>query len=316
MLCATGRWAEAEALLIDALGPPTHPTIAAPPADARPPRDPAASTRAASTRRPSCWPRSRTSVTSCEPLARVHLARGELDLGAAVARRGVVRAGRRRAAGGAAARRARRDRARPRATSTPPGEAADDLAARRRRGRPRRRSTPTPTVAHGRVLAALGDHRRRARGVHRRHAPGSSTDDRPLASAAVRLELAEVLAADGTPPAAIAEGRAALAVLRPPRRRAGPRPGRRPAADAGRHRPVAPPRCRGGGRRPDPAREREVLDAGGPTGLTNAADRRAAVHLAEDGRAPRRPGARQARRPQPGRGGGAVRAAGRPPSHE
>ncbi len=88
VLCATGRWPEAEAQLLDALGPDDAPAIAHRPlavahlAHLR--VDQGRVDEAADLLAPfEEW------VTSCAPLARVHRARGELDLAAAVARRGV-----------------------------------------------------------------------------------------------------------------------------------------------------------------------------------------------------------------------------------
>ena len=59
VLCAAGRWPEAEALMIEALGPDEAPNLDT--GRRTSPTSPACgSSRAGSTRPPSCWPRSRT----------------------------------------------------------------------------------------------------------------------------------------------------------------------------------------------------------------------------------------------------------------
>lgn len=264
VLCASGQWPEGEAQLLDALGPADAPSIAHRPlavahlADLR--LDQGRVDEAADLLAPfEDW------VTSCAPLARVHRARGDLDLAAAVARRGVSEMV------GDALRSApllgllaeieldRGDIAAARV-------AADELA-----GVAGRVDLPAvqaaAEVADGRVRAAAGD------GAGARQAFAAAKGrldgvDSPMALATVRLALAEVLAADGDIPAAIVEARAALACFD----RLGARPCRdradallRAWGDTGRSRPRDAAAAVGALTR----REREVLDSLAQ-GLTNA----------------------------------------------
>jgi DNA-binding NarL/FixJ family response regulator len=264
VLCATGRWPEAEAQLLDALGPDDAPAIAHRPlavahlADLR--LDQGRVDEAADLLAPfEEW------VTSCAPLARVHRARGELELAAAVARRGVSEMV------GDALRMApllsllveieldRGEAATARA-------AADELAVLAGR-------VDLPAVhaaadvADGRVRAATGD-RAGARAAFAAAKARLVDGDSPMALATVRMALAEVLAADGDTPAAVAEARAALACFdrlgaRPARDRADER--LRSWGDTARSRPRDAATAVGALTR----REREVLDAVA-RGLTNA----------------------------------------------
>ena len=87
VLCAAGRWSRAEALMIEALGPADRPNSAhraltvAHLASLR--IEQGRVEEAADLLAPF-----EDRVTSCGPLARVHLLRGELDLAAAILRRG------------------------------------------------------------------------------------------------------------------------------------------------------------------------------------------------------------------------------------
>ena len=140
-------------------------------------------------------------------------------------------------------------------------------------------------------------------------------DERPMLLATVRLELAEALARSGDQAAAIAEARAALSCFE------------RLGADAYRDQASALLRSLGDTARARPqrademtaalsVREQEVLELVS-LGLSNAEIAIAAVHLAEDRRAPRRSDPDQARRAQSRRGSSACRAAcGLAPSRE
>ena len=128
-----GRWPEAEAQLLDALGPADSPTIAHRPLDDRPPRRPPPRPGPRRRGRRPAGRRSRTGSRAARPLARVHRARGDLDLAAAVARRGVsemVGDALRSAPLLVAARRGRARAGRPRRGGR---AAADELAAAGRR---------------------------------------------------------------------------------------------------------------------------------------------------------------------------------------
>jgi len=264
VLCATGRWPEAEAQLLDALGPVDAPAIAHRPlavahlADLR--LDQGRVDEAADLLSPfEEW------VTSCAPLARVHRARGELDLAAAVARRGVSEMV------GDALRSApllsllveiELDRGDPAAARVAADELAVladqvDLAA----------VHAAAEVADGRVRAATRDSAG-ARGAFAAAKARLVDGDSPMALATVRMALAEVLAADGDTPAAVVEARAALACFD----RLGARPARdradavlRSWGDTARSRPRDAAAAVGSLTR----REREVLDAVA-RGLTNA----------------------------------------------
>ena len=236
VLCATGRWPEAEAELLDALGPADDPGIAHRPlalahlAALR--LDQGRVDEAADLLAPF-----EDSLTSCGPLAQVHRARGDLDLAAAVARRGVSEL-----VGDAL-------RAAPllallveieldRGDLDAARVAADDLVAVAA-------TVDLPSVhaaadaAVGRVCAAAGDDDGARAGfaaAKARLVDGAS----PLALARVRLALAGCLAASGEVAAAIDEARAARATFE----RLGARPARDEAdallrtwGDTGRSRP-------------------------------------------------------------------------------
>ncbi|HEY2998947.1 MAG TPA: LuxR C-terminal-related transcriptional regulator [Acidimicrobiales bacterium] len=264
VLCASGRWPEAEALLVEALGPAQAPTVAhraltvAHLADLR--LDQGRVEEAADLLAPfEDW------VTTCGPLARVHLRRGDLDLAAAVLRRGLgelvgdaLRAGPllstlvevELARGDVAAARAA-------AAELDTLAAAVELVALRAEA----------ALASGRVLAAEGD-AGGALAAFGRAKAALAGDERPLALGLVRLDLARTLEAGGDRAGAVAEARAALAAFD------------RLGATTARDRVSALLRGWGDTGRPRPAdaaalaatltrREQEVLDLVAE-GLTNA----------------------------------------------
>jgi DNA-binding CsgD family transcriptional regulator len=207
VLCASGRWSEAEALMVEALGPDDAPNL-----------DHRAVTvshlaglrleqgrvdEAAELLAPyEDW------VTTCGSLARVHLRRGELDQAAAVLRRGLSEL-----VGDAV-------RSAPllatlveveltRGDAAAAGEAAGELAAVAGAvDLPAVRAEAA--VAEGRVAAAAGD-AGAARTAFAAAKAMLGPGQRPLDLGRVRLELARALDAAGDRPGAVAEARAALA---------------------------------------------------------------------------------------------------------
>jgi len=208
VLSAAGRWPEAEALMIEALGPDEAPN----------PEHRALNVahlaglwleqgrvdEAAELLTPfEDW------VTACEPLARVHLRRGELELAAAVLRRGLSELV------GDAVRaapllatlvevelaRGDRDAAAAAAGNLAGLAAAVDVLSVR----------ADAAVAAGRVAAAAASDSGAARGAFADAKALLAGEDRPLALGRVRLELARALDAAGDRPGAVAEVRAALA---------------------------------------------------------------------------------------------------------
>jgi tetratricopeptide (TPR) repeat protein len=186
VLCAAGRWPEAEALLREALGSRDAPSIAhraltvAHLAGLR--LDQGRVDEAAELLAPfEDW------VTSCEPLARVHLRRGDHDLAAAVLRRGLselvgdaLRAGPLLAAlVEVELARGDVDRARAAADALAALAAGVDLVVLH----------ADAALAAGRVAAATGDlaAASTALATAKTHLP---PDERPLALGTVRLELA------------------------------------------------------------------------------------------------------------------------------
>jgi DNA-binding CsgD family transcriptional regulator len=264
VLCASGRWEEAEALLLEALGPAEAPAVA---------HRATALAHLASLRVDQGRPQEAADllapfidvVTSCGPLARAHLLQGEVDLAAAVLHRGLdemvgdtlrqapllaslVEVELRRqdveAARGACA------------ALTSLAEHSDQEVLRAEAAR-----------ADGRIHAALGDWpgATQALTAAKAHLAGG---ERPFLLGLVRLELAETRARAGDAPGAISEARAALACFE----RLGARPARDQAAallrslgDTGRTRPQDQGQLAGSLTK----RETEVLDLI-TEGLTNA----------------------------------------------
>jgi DNA-binding CsgD family transcriptional regulator len=264
VLSAAGRWPEAEALMLEALGPSDSPTLAhrattvAHLAGLRVEQgrvDEAADLLAPFEDR----------VSSCLPLAQVHLRRGEADLAAAVLRRGLqeLNADVLRTAPLLTAlvdvelHRGDIDAARD--TAAELAALADDVDVSVVRA--------DAAIAEGRVLAALGDHAA-AIDAYCQVKGEIGEDEWPLRLGMVRLELAEVLAAAGDNPAAIVEARAAHATFQ----RLGATTARdrasallRSLGDTGRSRPQQAADLDAALTR----REREVLDLV-RDGLTNA----------------------------------------------
>jgi DNA-binding CsgD family transcriptional regulator len=207
VLCAAGRWREAEALMIEALGPDEAPNLEHRALNVahlaglwleQGRVDEAAELMAPF----EDW------VTVCEPLARVHLRRGEPELAGAVLRRGLselvgdaVRAAPLLAAL-VDVELARGDRGAAAASAGDLAElaAAVDLPPLR----------ADAAVAAGRVAAAGGDVGP-ARSAFAEAKALLAGEDRPLALGRVRLDLARALDAAGDRPGAVAEVRAALA---------------------------------------------------------------------------------------------------------
>lgn len=207
VLCESGRWEEGEALLLEALGPPEAPVTSH--------RATTIGHLAALRLEQGRVDEAATllapfedHVAACGPLARVHHTRGELDLAAAVLRRGVEEL-----AGDALRRgpllselvevelaRGDLDAARAFAGSLAELAAAAESAVLRAAAR----------RAEGQVLLAEGD-RRAAIAALRGAKELLPTDEHPLRLSRLRLELAELLAAEDDAIAAIGEARAALA---------------------------------------------------------------------------------------------------------
>jgi DNA-binding CsgD family transcriptional regulator len=206
VLCAAGQWSQAEDLMIEALGPADRPNFAHRPltvahlANLR--IEQGRVEEAADLLAPF-----EDHVTSCAPLARVHLLRGDLDLAAAILRRGrkemigdVLRAGPLLALlVDVELQRGDIDAAREAAEELAALASDADVAVLR----------ADAAVAEGRVLVALGDP---SAAIHsfERAAGHLAAGERPLQLGLVRLELAEVLADIGDTPGAVVAARAAL----------------------------------------------------------------------------------------------------------
>jgi DNA-binding CsgD family transcriptional regulator len=207
VLSAAGQWSQAEALMIEALGPADRPNLA----------HRATTVAHLATLRIEQGRIEEAAdllvpfedhVTSCAPLARVHLLRGELDLAAAILRRGrremtgdVLRVGPLLALlVDVELQRGDVDAARAAADELAACAADADVAVLR----------ADAAAAEGRVLVALGDHSAAVESFE--GAAGHlAAGERPLQLGLVRLELAEVLAKTGDTPGAVVEARAALA---------------------------------------------------------------------------------------------------------
>ena len=206
VLSAAGRWSEAESLLVDALGPADNPDLChraltvAHLASLR--LDQGRVEEAAVLLAPF-----EDQITSCAPLARVHLRRGEPDLAAAVLERGMQElvGDRVRTAPLLALltdvelQRGNVDAARAAAEELAEIAALSDLDSLRSEA----------ALADARVLAALGD--RLAATEAFATAKAHLADDRPFQLGLVRLELASLLSNAGDTPGALSEARAALA---------------------------------------------------------------------------------------------------------
>lgn len=209
VLCTAGRWPEGEAALLEALGPEGSAIYA---------HRSEAAARLASLRLVQGRVEEAAALLrpfedrpgSCEPLARVHLANGELDLAEAVARRGLGVAGGDRlrtaslrsvlveidlARGDVVAARAQAD-------------VIDELA----RTTGCRLLYADAAVARGRVAAARLDPQAAAAAFHevRTHL---HPDERPLVAGVVALELAQALADANDRGAALDQARAAMAIF-------------------------------------------------------------------------------------------------------
>jgi DNA-binding CsgD family transcriptional regulator len=209
VLCSAGRWGEAEEAILDALGPqgsssvPHRIELVARLAELR--VDQGRLDEAAALLVPY-----EDRLPACQALARVHLARGELELAAAAARRALKELVGDALRGG------------PLLALVVEAElrlgdvAAADSAAQALEALAAAAESPVlrakAAMARGRVAASTGDH----------HAAVSSFeavprllagDERPLLAGQARVESARALAAEGEVAAAISEARAALAVF-------------------------------------------------------------------------------------------------------
>lgn len=263
VLSANGRWDEAEALMVDALGPPERPAVTHHDLTsahlAQLHLDRGRVEEAAALLAPY-----EDRLVAAAPLARVHLEQGAPDLAAAVLRRALadlVDDALRSAPLQALLVRAELARGDVAEAAT----ACEALAATAAAV-----DLPVPraeaAIARARVARAAGEHDAALRDYA---AAASLLGDgiRPLMAATVHVELAELQADRGDTAAAVVAGRAALAACE----RLGPNPLRDRAAALLRRLGAAPGRPLGTASLPGDLteREREVLSLLG-AGLTNA----------------------------------------------
>ncbi len=210
VLCTAGRWTEGEEAILEVLGPSgsaylSHRAEAA----AR-----LASLRllqgrvgeAAELLRPF-----EDRPSSCEPLARVHLVNGDLDLADGVGRRGLAAVGRDRLRAGVLrsvlveVELARHDVAAAAAHTQALKELAEATESRVLHAE--------AALAQGRVAAARGETEAAVVSFEKARSQ-LGADERPLLAATAALELAQALADAGDRGAAVDQARAALATLR------------------------------------------------------------------------------------------------------
>jgi DNA-binding CsgD family transcriptional regulator len=209
VLCAAGRWPEGEATLLEALGPEGSVIFA---------HRAEAAARLASLRVLQGQVAEAAELLrpfedrpgACEPLARVHLVTGQLDLAAAVARRGLEGADGDRLRVGALRsllveiELARDDAAAAAAHADTLAQLADLADSRLLRAE--------AALARGRVAAARLDPEAAIASFERARSQ-LHPDERPLLAAMVLLELAQVLADVGDRGAAIDHARAAVEIF-------------------------------------------------------------------------------------------------------
>ena len=209
VLCQTGRWQEAETHILDALGPATSPNLAhraqslAHLANLR--IEQGRLEEAAELLEPfEDW------ISSCGPLARVHLRRGDHDRATALLRRGLGElVGDSLRSGSLLATLVEAELA---LGDLDAARAAADELADLAHGSDLLPLRADASLADARVLVAMGD-LPGALGTYQLAKGQFGDAGRPFQVGQCRLELAEVLAANGEPAAALTEGRAALATF-------------------------------------------------------------------------------------------------------
>jgi DNA-binding CsgD family transcriptional regulator len=209
VLSRAGRWPEAEAALLEVLGPTGSPSVGhqvdttANLAALR--VDQGRIAEAAALVAPF-----EDSVAACLPLARIHLARGDVDLAVAVLRRGVSELVGDVLRGGALL--ALLVEAELRRGDVAAAEAAATEFEVRAGGAESRTLAAEAAIARGRVAVATGEAGPAAR-AYESALQELRDESRPLLTATARLELAEVLADAGQEAKAAVEARAALATF-------------------------------------------------------------------------------------------------------